>query len=82
MVDGPAAGLAALDALAEDPALRGHHRLDAIRAHLLERTGATDAAIAAYERAAERTRSRPEQRYLRARARRLTGSAAPPTLPA
>jgi predicted RNA polymerase sigma factor len=37
MVHGPAAGLERLDALAEDPRIEGHHRLDAVRAHLLER---------------------------------------------
>src|SRR5205814_5851312 len=31
MVHGPAAGLERLDALAKDPRLQGHHRLDAVR---------------------------------------------------
>ena len=39
MVHGPAAGLERLDALAADPRIAGHHRLDAVRAHLLERAG-------------------------------------------
>jgi RNA polymerase sigma factor (sigma-70 family) len=82
MVDGPEAGLRALDAVADDPALRGHHRVDAIRGHLLERIGEATAAVAAYERAAERTLSRPEQRYLRAKAGRLTGTPGRPTLSA
>jgi predicted RNA polymerase sigma factor len=43
MVHGPAAGLERLDALAEDPRLEGHHRLDAVRAHFLERAGAARA---------------------------------------
>ena len=82
MVDGPEAGLRALDAVADEPALRDHHRVDAIRGHLLERTGDATAAVAAYERAAERTLSRPEQRYLRAKAGRLTGTPGRPTLSA
>ncbi|MFC9913863.1 RNA polymerase sigma factor [Streptomyces sp. NPDC127197] len=69
MADGPRAGLAELDALELD--LSASHRLDAVRAHLLERTGEYEAARAAYESAAARTLSLPEQRYLQARAARL-----------
>jgi RNA polymerase sigma factor (sigma-70 family) len=69
MVHGPEAGLAELDALA--PELGTGHRLDAVRAHLLERAGDPEAARAAYESAAAKTLSLPEQRYLRARAARL-----------
>jgi predicted RNA polymerase sigma factor len=68
VVHGPDAGLRALDAAAADPALAGHHRVDAVRAHLLERTGRPEEARAHYRRAAERTLSLPEQRYLLARA--------------
>ncbi len=70
MVHGPAAGLDALDEAATDPALRGHHRLDAVRAHLLDELGERDAAREHYLLAAQRTRSLPEQRYLLARATR------------
>nr|WP_245929856.1 DUF6596 domain-containing protein [Allonocardiopsis opalescens] len=70
-VHGPDAGLAALAALDGDERIAGHHRLDAVRAHLLERAGETDAARAAYRRAAERTGSAPERDYLAARAARL-----------
>ena len=52
MVHGPAAGLERLAALDADPRLAGHHRLDAVRAHLLELSGDRDAAIAHYRRAA------------------------------
>ncbi|MFF2654546.1 RNA polymerase sigma factor [Streptomyces sp. NPDC058045] len=69
MVHGPKAGLAELDALA--PELITGHRLDSVRAHLLERAGDPEAARAAYESAAAKTLSLPEQRYLRARAARL-----------
>ncbi|MEU5281506.1 sigma-70 family RNA polymerase sigma factor [Streptomyces asoensis] len=69
MVHGPKAGLAELDVLA--PELTTGHRLDSVRAHLLERAGDPEAARAAYESAAAKTLSLPEQRYLRARAARL-----------
>jgi RNA polymerase sigma factor (sigma-70 family) len=71
MVQGPAAGLERLAALAGDPRLAGHHRLDAVRAHLLERAGDGGGAIACYRRAAERTTSLPERSYLLAKAARL-----------
>ncbi|MFC9245141.1 RNA polymerase sigma factor [Streptomyces sp. NPDC057136] len=69
MVHGPRAGLAEIDAL--EDRLSGHHRLDAVRAHLLEKAGDPDGARAAYERSAARTLSEPEARYLRMRAARL-----------
>jgi RNA polymerase sigma factor (sigma-70 family) len=69
MVHGPDAGLAELDAL--EGRLGVGHRLDAVRGHLLERAGAYDEARAAYESAAAKTLSLPEQRYLRARMARL-----------
>jgi RNA polymerase sigma factor (sigma-70 family) len=70
MVDGPRAGLDLLDN-AGDRALEEHHRLHAVRAHLLELAGDGDAARAEYELAARRTLSAPEQRYLQSRAARL-----------
>jgi RNA polymerase sigma factor (sigma-70 family) len=70
MVRGPAAALAELDDAAADPALEGHHRVDAVRAHLLDELGDRDAAREYYLRAAQRTRSLPERRYLLARATR------------
>ena len=72
MVHGPAAGLERLDALARDPRIAGHHRLDAVRAHLLERAGDREAAIAHYRRAAERTTSTAERSYLLTHAARLS----------
>ncbi|UWZ49835.1 sigma-70 family RNA polymerase sigma factor [Dactylosporangium matsuzakiense] len=71
MVDGPQAGLAALDAAAGDPVLARHHRTAAVRAHLLELTGDRAGAREQYRLAARRTLSRPEQRYLESRAARL-----------
>jgi RNA polymerase sigma factor (sigma-70 family) len=69
MVGGPAAGLALLEGL--DERLAGHHRLDAVRAHLLEMDGDSDSAIAHYRTAAERTTSVAERDYLLMRAARL-----------
>ncbi|MFE4249852.1 RNA polymerase sigma factor [Streptomyces sp. NPDC056910] len=69
MVHGPEAGLTETDKLAD--ALGGHHRLAAVRGHLLQLAGDRDAARAAYQEAAGGTLSRPEQRYLQLRAARL-----------
>ena len=71
MVHGPAAGLALLDQLATDARLAGTHRLDAVRAHLLERAGDLPGAMALYRRAASRTASTVERDYLLAHAARL-----------
>ncbi|HYH32216.1 MAG TPA: DUF6596 domain-containing protein [Pseudonocardia sp.] len=70
-VHGPRAALEQLTAAAADPALAGHHRLHAVRAHLLEDAGDPDAALVAFRLAARTTLSVPEQRYLEARADRL-----------
>ena len=55
-----------------EPRLAGHHRLHAVRAHLLEMCGDRDGALAEYRAAARKTASVPEQRYLLTRAARLT----------
>ncbi|MFI7574710.1 RNA polymerase sigma factor [Micromonospora sp. NPDC049497] len=72
MVDGPAAGLAAVDAVADDPRLVRHHRVDAVRAHLHEMAGDRERAVTHYRAAAVATTSVPEQRYLLMRAARVT----------
>jgi RNA polymerase sigma factor (sigma-70 family) len=69
MVDGAQAGLKLLEPLSEP--LARHHRLHAVRAHLLEMAGDVDAAIAEYKTAARQTTSTPEQHYLTLRASRL-----------
>lgn len=68
MSQGPAAGLAALEPLLDDPLLARGHRVHAVRAHLLERAGRREEAAQAYLVAASRTQSIPEQRYLNRRA--------------
>jgi RNA polymerase sigma factor (sigma-70 family) len=70
MVHGPRAGLAEVARL--EDRLSGNHRLESVRAHLLEKAGDIDAARAAYRSAAALTLSIPEARYLRARAARLS----------
>lgn len=75
MVHGPRAGLERLDALAGDPRLARHHRLAAVRAHLLERLGEHAAAADAYRAAARATTSLPERRYLEDRAARMAQAA-------
>jgi RNA polymerase sigma factor (sigma-70 family) len=77
MVHGPGAGLALLEPLQADERMSGTHRVDAVRAHLLERANDRNAASASYLAAAEKTTSLPERNYLMMRAARLrdqTGS--------
>ena len=71
MVHGPRAGLALLGTLDADARMVHTHRLEAVRAHLLEQAGDTAAARQSYLRAAAITASLPEQRYLTLRAARL-----------
>jgi RNA polymerase sigma factor (sigma-70 family) len=71
MVCGPGPGLELLSTLDSDPNVADHHRLHAIRAHLLELAGDGAGARASFQAAARRTASLPEQRYLEARASRL-----------
>ncbi|OXM59384.1 RNA polymerase sigma factor [Amycolatopsis vastitatis] len=71
MAEGPARGLELLDSIAEDGRMKQSHRFDAVRAHLLEQAGQHEAAREHYRRAAQRTASLPERRYLEERAERL-----------
>ncbi len=71
MADTPQAGLKELETLDSDPQLRHSHRLDAARAHLLERAGQIEAAITLYQAAAARTSNLPERNYLILRAAKL-----------
>jgi RNA polymerase sigma-70 factor (ECF subfamily) len=69
MADGPAAGLALVDALAASGALAGYRLLPATRADLLRRLGRNDEAADAYRSALALAGTGAEQRYL---ARRLS----------
>jgi RNA polymerase sigma factor (sigma-70 family) len=71
MARGPAAGLDLLAELEADERMAAHHRLAAVRGHLLEMAGEHEAARASYLLAARRTTSIPERRYLESRAARL-----------
>jgi predicted RNA polymerase sigma factor len=72
MVHGPRAGLALLGTLDSDDRMAHTHRLEAVRAHLLEIAGDVAAARESYLSAARMTASVPEQRYLALRAARLS----------
>jgi predicted RNA polymerase sigma factor len=71
MVRGPQAGLELLRGLDDDDRIAAHHRLHAVRAHLLEMAGDPAGARASYQTAARRTTSLPERRYLEGRAAQL-----------
>ena len=71
MVHGPSKGLELLRVLDSDPRVAGHHRLDAVRAHLLEMAGDHETAVKHYRLAAGRTTSIPERNYLLTQAARL-----------
>ncbi|MGH7272486.1 MAG: RNA polymerase sigma factor, partial [Polyangiaceae bacterium] len=71
MAQGPARGLALLEKLDRDRRIKDHFRLDAVRGHLLERSGQLTAALPYYEAAAEKTASIPERNYLLLKIARL-----------
>jgi RNA polymerase sigma factor (sigma-70 family) len=73
MVHGASKGLELLDGLESDARIAEHHRLDAVRAHLLELAGDREAAIRHYRAAAAKTANLPERNYLLAQAARLSG---------
>ncbi|MGC5009243.1 RNA polymerase sigma factor [Streptosporangium sp. DT93] len=75
MAHGPEVGLRMLAALEAGGRLTGHHRLHAVRAHLLEMAGDRDAAVEEYRVAASRTTSIPERDHLTTRAARLAALA-------
>jgi RNA polymerase sigma factor (sigma-70 family) len=77
MSEGPRAGLDLLDELERDDRMARHHRLYAVRGHLLELAGDEAGARESYRLAARRTTSLPEQRYLMGRAARLRPVASP-----
>ncbi len=74
MARGPQAGLDLLGGLAADPRVAQDHRLYSVHAHLLEMAGDPAAAREAYQAAARRSTSLPQQRYLHGRAARLADS--------
>jgi RNA polymerase sigma factor (sigma-70 family) len=68
MARGPQAGLALVDSLTGDPALRDYHLLPGVRGDLLARLGRRDEARLEFERAASLTGNAAERAFLRRRA--------------
>ncbi|MFF2522021.1 RNA polymerase sigma factor [Streptomyces liangshanensis] len=68
MAEGPAAALPLVDALADEPALKGYHLLPSVRGDLLARLGRREEARAEFERAATLTRNARERLFLLNRA--------------
>ncbi len=73
MVDGPAAGLRLVDAIADEPALARYHLLPAVRGDLLTKVGRFVEAKAAFEKAASLTQNAKERALLSARAAACDG---------
>ena len=71
MAYGPEEGLALVDAIAAEPALRGYHLLPSVRADFLLKLGRLDEAREEFERAASLTRNTREIRLLLDRAAAL-----------
>lgn len=68
MAEGPAAGLALVDALAHEPALKSYHLLPSARADLLSKLGRFEEARQEFERAAALTRNTRQRERLLERA--------------
>lgn len=71
MRDGPASGLALIDAILARGELADYHLAHAARADLCRRLGRTAEARAAYERALSLARQEPERRFIERRLREL-----------
>ena len=74
MRDGPAAGLALIDAILVRGDLEEYHLAHSARAELCRRLGRTEEARASYQRALELTRQEPERRFLERRLAELRDS--------
>lgn len=68
MAEGPAAGLAIVDSLMGEPALKSYHLLPSVRGDLLQRLGRHNEARTAFEAAAALAGNRREQDLLNRRA--------------
>jgi predicted RNA polymerase sigma factor len=77
MVHGATKGLELLDALKSDARIADHHRFDAVRAHLLELAGDSEAAVRHYRAGAAKTANLPERNYLLTQAARLSSELGP-----
>jgi RNA polymerase sigma-70 factor, ECF subfamily len=74
MAEGPAAGLALVDALTSEPALQRYHLLPSARGDLLQKLGRLDEACAEFERAASMTQNARERTLLLGRAAQCKGA--------
>ena len=72
MTDGPASGLAIVDALIESRSLPAYHLLPAVRADLLRRLNRLNEAAASYRAALSLANTDPERRFLARRLREIT----------
>jgi RNA polymerase sigma-70 factor, ECF subfamily len=75
MADGPAVGLAMMDALATDGALEDYPYFHAARADLLRRLGRWSEAATAYRRALDITTNAPERAFLEGRLAEVSAEA-------
>ena len=71
MAEGPAAGLALVEALLAEGALEGYHLAHSARADFLRRLGRREEAQDAYGQALKLVRQEPERRFLERRIREL-----------
>jgi RNA polymerase sigma-70 factor (ECF subfamily) len=71
MRDGPAEGLAIVDAILARGDLAGYHLAHAVRADFCRRLGMTDSARTSYRRALDLVKQQPEVRFLERRLREL-----------
>jgi predicted RNA polymerase sigma factor len=78
MAFGPAAGLALVDQLTDEPSLRSYHLLPSVRGDLLSKLGRWDEARAELERAASLTRNARERALLLSRAAKCAQAAREP----
>ena len=77
MAAGPAAGLALVDALVDEPQLRNYHLLPSVRGDLLSRLQRHDEARHEFERAASLARNARERNFLQQRAAASANAARP-----
>ena len=75
MAEGPDMGLAIVDGLLGEPALKGYHLLPSVRGDLLHKLGRYEEARAAFEAAARLAGNRREQELLRRRAAKAADAA-------
>src|SRR5436190_1918009 len=69
MADGPAAGLAIIERIADEPALKNYHLLAGVRGDLLQKLGRHDEARAAFEAAAQLAGNRRDRNLMERRAK-------------